>query len=644
MNWKAVSGGLALVILIAVLIFSLSGTENPSTGEQTNPQPIPPNLQQMEAPMLAALVASGELPPVEERLPKNPAVVVPVDKPGRYGGVWRRYAIDSDSPGMSRIIYDPALRWSADGMEIKPNLCWKREVSDDYRIFTFWLREGVRWSDGHPMTTEDVRFWWEDYILDKELNPLTPTWVRIGEDLPVFEVLGPYSFRFVFPRPYGLFLERVAWRGNMWMPKHYLKQFHRNYRPEEELRAEAAAAGFSFWYQLFSDKLLWESNPEVPMITAWVIKNSWSSPHRVFERNPYYWKVDNEGRQLPYIDRVTHDAIQARGTLLFNLMNGDVLLQARHVGLKDIPLFEEAVRRGKVEIYNWIPASNQGLSIMINQTYTGDDVFARELLREKKVRWALSYAIPREEISELFYYGLGTPRQPAPIEQSPYYDYGRRFAETALEYNPEKANRLIDELGLTKRNANGYRLRPDGKPIALTVDHGASTEGAQLAEYFSRRCLAPLGIRGILKPNTGRRVWAGMPMLYLGSGIGRNHQLLIQPIWYIPYNHHPYWAIQYGLWYKTNGAQGWQPPEEILRIQEIYGEIKASGDKFRRYELMGQILDIHAENLWLIGALGGIPSPVIVSPRAGNVPREIISSWLFMTPGNAHPEQFYAKW
>ena len=103
MNWKAVSGGLALVILIAVLIFSLSGTENPSTGEQTNPQPIPPNLQQMEAPMLAALVASGELPPVEERLPKNPAVVVPVDKPGRYGG---RVATVCDRLGFAGNVAD----------------------------------------------------------------------------------------------------------------------------------------------------------------------------------------------------------------------------------------------------------------------------------------------------------------------------------------------------------------------------------------------------------------------------------------------------------------------------------------------------------------------------------------------------------
>jgi len=594
--------------------------------------------------MLAARVAAGELPPLSERLPNNPAVVVPVDQPGRYGGIWRRYAIDSDSSGMSRLIYDPALRWSGDGLEIEPNLCWKWEVSDDFRTFTFWLREGVRWSDGHPMTTEDVRFWWEDYILNEELNPLTPTWVRIGEDLPAFEVMGSYSFRFVFQRPYGLFLERVAWRGDMWMPKHYLKQFHRSYRQKEELNAKAAAAGFGFWYQLFNDKQLWQSNPEVPMTTAWVIKNHWSSPHRIFERNPYYWKVDTEGRQLPYIDRVTHDSIQARGTLLFNLMNGGVLFQARHVGIRDIPLFDDAVRRGKVEIYNWIPASNQGLSLMVNQTYTGDDEFARELLRKKKFRWALSYSIPREEISELFYNGLGNPRQPAPIVQSPYYEYGRRFAETALELDLDKANRLIDELGFTERNADGDRLRPDGKPIALTVDHRADIEGAQLAEYFVRRCLEPLGIRGILKMNTGRRVWAGMPMLYLGSGMGRNHQLLIQPIWYIPYNHHPYWAVQYGLWYKTDGEQGWEPPQEIRKIQDIYSEIKASGDKYWRYELMGQILDIHAENLWLIGALGGIPAPVVVSPQAGNVPRDLISSWLFMTPGNAHPEQFYCKW
>ena len=545
---------------------------------------------------------------------------------------------------MSRLIYDPALRWSADGREIRPNLCWRYEVSDDSREFTFHLRQGVRWSDGAPLTVEDVRFWWEDIILNKELNPIRPAWVQIEGKLPRLDILGPHRFRFVFPKPYGLFLERVAWRGAFWSPKHYLMRFHRKYRSGPELKALARKAGFHFWFQLFLSKSQWSSNPELPMTSAWIARNNWASAHKVFVRNPYYWKVDTAGRQLPYIDRVTHETLQDRGAMLFSFIGGDLLLQNRYVEFKDMPLFAGPVADGTLEVLNWIAAGSNGLCIMVNQTYTADDEFIRELLRAKKFRFALSHALPREEIRRLFYFGLGTPRQPAPIRQSPYYQAGRKFARTALDYDLDKANRLLDELGLTRRGPEGFRLRPNGEPIRVTVDHAPSTEMARIAEYICQRGLQPLGIRGIVKPATGQRGYAGLEMLSLRTGLDRAMQVLVDPHWYIPFNRLVYWATQYGLWYQSHGRRGWKPPEDIARIQRIYDRIKVCPDRQRRIELVGRILDIHAANLWLIGTVGELPEPVLVSPRAGNVPRNVVSDWLFMTPGNAHPEQFYCKW
>ena len=274
---------------------------------------------------------------------------------------------------MNRLIYDPALRWSADATEIQPNLCWKYEVSDDHRIFTFFLREGVRWSDGHLMTSEDVRFWWEDFILNSELNPLVPTWMQIQGETPKIEIPDPYCFRFIFPHPYGLFPERAAWQGEMWLPRHYLEQFHVKYAPPAELAAKVESSGLESWYQLFLDKARWWTNQDIPMIKAWIIKSDWERQHKVFERNPYYWKVDTKGRQLPYIDRVTHLTFQNRETLLLNFVGGDILVQMRYVMPNDLPLFEAPVRDGKMEVYTWIATGNHALGIQFNQSYTGDD-------------------------------------------------------------------------------------------------------------------------------------------------------------------------------------------------------------------------------------------------------------------------------
>jgi peptide/nickel transport system substrate-binding protein len=325
-------------------------------------------------------------------------------------------------------------------------------------------------------------------------------------------------------------------------------------------------------------------------------------------------------------------------------MSGDVLLQARHVSFRDLPLFENAIEKGKVNILEWRAGGNLSPFVVFNQCYMGKDAFIGDLLREKKFRWALSYALPRKEISELFLFGMGTPAQNAPIKHSPYYEYGRKFAETAIEYDLDQANRLLDELGLTARDPDGYRLRPDGKPLALTVDHRATTEGAQMTEYFTQRCLKPLGIKGILKPSTGSRTATGKHQLVFGEAMEGNMQLLISPGSYIPYQFYSNWGGQYGLWYQTKGVRGWKPAGDVARILKIYDEIKTCPVQEKRYELMGQIIDLHAENLWFISSLEGIPVPVVVSPRSGNVPENIVTSWFFFTPSNAHPEQFYLKW
>ena len=228
-----------------------------------------------EAPALAKLVVEGKLPPVEERLPDEPAVVEPVEEIGEYGGTWRRAAVSpTDTMIHVRLGYEPLVRWARDGKTIIPNLCTSWEVEEDGKVYTFHLRKGVKWSDGEPFTADDIVFWYEDILLNEDLTPSFPAWLAPkGEPVKV-EKVDDYTVKFIFASPYSLFLEYLAGPDTgphiFNYPKHYLKQFHPEYTRDEELAALTKEAGFDFWYQLFGDKAAPYTNPDLPTLRPWV--------------------------------------------------------------------------------------------------------------------------------------------------------------------------------------------------------------------------------------------------------------------------------------------------------------------------------------------------------------------------------------
>ena len=422
-----------------------------------------------QAPMLEIAEAAGKIPSLDERIPLEPLVINPPEQMGPYGGAWPRFATGPQDIGIikARLAYEGLVRWGPMAKEILPNLAVSWDVADSARSFTFKLRRGVRWSDGHPFTADDIVFWYERVIKNDDLTPSLPAaFVREGR-LMEMEKLDDYTVRFTFERPHGLFLKVLASGQSYEMadyPGHYLQQYHPDFVPVEELTARADSAGFDFWYQLWGDVRDWR-NKDLPRIWPWIIKEPPPTQPVVFERNPYYWKVDPNGNQLPYIDTMTFEIYDPE-TINLKAINGEIGMQSRHISFTNYPLFMENRVKGGYRVLHWISGSGGANILGLNLNHK--DPVLKGIFGDRRFRIALSHAIDRQAINDASFFGIGKPRQVSPPPTSSYYS--PEYESAYIEHEPDRANALLDDMGLTRRNEDGVRLRPDGEPIDITIE------------------------------------------------------------------------------------------------------------------------------------------------------------------------------
>jgi peptide/nickel transport system substrate-binding protein len=514
----------AVVELLAYLTYSLSGSGSTDLAAldalpvpQRQPTragalnrvaewPVSRGRSFLEAPESAARVASGELSPVSERLPQNPLVVVPPEQHGPYGGTWSRYGTGPSDIGVfgPRLAYDGLLRWGPMGQEIRPNLASSWEVEDEGRSFTFHLRRGVRWSDGVPFTADDIVFWYEDVLKNQDLTPVIPMDFKRGGELMGLDRLDEYTVRFRFKEPHGLFIKLMASSRSYEMvdyPEHYLRQFHESYVPDEQLRQLARQNGKDFWYQLFLGMVEWR-NPDMPRLWAWVCSEPPPARPAVFRRNPYYWKVDPDGRQLPYIDRVTFGIYDIE-TINLKAINGEIGMQARHINFPNYPLFMANRDKGGYRVLHWIDGGDGMIAISPNLNHR--DPAMRRIFQDRSFRIAMSHAIDREAINQANFFGVGVARQIAPPPVSRYYV--PEYESAYIEYDPAKAERLLDEMGLSERDANGFRLDLDGEPLVVHIETSSSQSGTARLFQMTAACWSAVGIRTKVK-TTARQLYA----------------------------------------------------------------------------------------------------------------------------------------
>jgi len=593
-----------------------------------------------EAPMLRERVEKGELPPVEQRLPEDPVVVTPIERIGEYGGTWRRLSMAVSDIGMdSRLGYEPLLRWNLAGDGVVPGLAHAWERSDDARRYTFHLRRGLRWSDGHPFTSEDFRFAVESVAGNAMLNPVSPKWLTTTSGLPRVQTPDPYTVVFEFTEPYGLFPQLLAFRGTqgpLFLPKHYLSQFHADYANPDELAALVAQNRCAFWYELFERKNDLRRNPELPSVGPFVIEVPYPSQRAIATRNPYYWKVDPEGRQLPYIDRISFLNVTDQTILNFKAIDGETDFQDRRINSYYLPLF---VRNAKAKGYRvQVGVTTEPLCVFVNQS--SRDERMRPLLMDRRFRVALSVALNREEIIRFIYHGHAEPSTAVASPQDPYFR--PEYDQTYIDYDPDLANALLDELGM-KRGADGLRRMPDGSRFheilhVFPSEMSAGQELWELVADFWREVGLAFTVRLDDATLSTLQVQSGKANFWSYGLTGMHWSLDGQM--HTPNSPRSFFAPLYGRYVATHGASGVEPPEEYQRLVDWHREMTSTPDEHLRRELADKILGQWNEQCYAIGICR--PSVVyVINNRFRNVPDELISSFRLMSPGYVGIEQFF---
>ena len=411
------------------------------------------------APMLDAAVSSGALPAVDDRLPSEPLVQDVTDAIGTYGGTLRRgFLGPSDHNNYTRVVYDALVRHAPDGGKVVPHVAKGWTSNEDFSQWTINLRAGMKWSDGAPLTADDIMFWYESILGNAELIPSTPLWMQNSDgSVAKVEKMSSTAVRWSFDQPNTAFLLALAGQDGadksiqnlVFAPGHYLKQFHPDFTNEADLDAKVSAAGFDVWTQLFSVEALPHLSGNRPSTAAWVPANGSTVADDTFviERNPYYFAVDAKGNQLPYIDNVKFKFFADKETLNLAAVGGQIDMQGRHLAMSNFPVLMENSDKGGYRVITYPTFGGSDAVIVFNQTYTNDEAIG-DILRNKDFRIALSHSIDRDAIKELAFLGIGEARQGVPAPFHPFYP-GDEYAFKYTQMDTTISNDLLDGIGLT---------------------------------------------------------------------------------------------------------------------------------------------------------------------------------------------------
>ena len=584
-----------------------------------------------ETPFFAKAVAAGKLPPVVQRIPKEPSLAE-LETLGKPGGDLRMLmASAKDSRlmvvyGYARLVrYTPALA-------LVPDILLGVDEQEG-RVFTLHLRPGHKWSDGQPFTAEDFRYWFEDIASNPELTPggQPPAMLADGQP-PTFEVLDPTTVRYTWAKPNPLFLPALAGPDPLFIyaPAHYLKQFNPKYTDPAKVAELVKDAGVHNWAALHTKRgeMYHNDNPKLPTLDPWVLKTKLPADRVVFERNPYYYRVDGAGHQLPYLDRIIFTIADSK-IIPAKTGAGESDLQARYLRFDDYTFLKAGEAGGNYHVRLW--RTGPGSQLALYPNLNAADPEWRKLMRDARFRRALSLAIDRHEINQVIYFGLAIEGQNTVLPQSPLYR--TEYRSDWANYDIDAANKLLDQVGLAQRDSDGMRLLPDGRPASIVVeDSGESSEKSDMLELI-RDSWRRVGIQLYSKPSQltlfRRRVFSGEAIMSLDNGLDNGiPTAAMSPAEFAPTAQDQLEWPKWGEYAETNGRSG-EPPDlpEAVKLKQLNDDWLAATTPQDQARIWHEMLGIWADQVFSMGTVAGVLQPVVVSDRLRNVPSEAIYSW-----------------
>ena len=603
-----------------------------------------------ENPLFADRVESGALPPVAERLPEDALVYLPYDDCGSYGGMLRGLSKALES-GTSEILswrHVNLVRLSDDLQTLVPNVAKSWEWNDDFTSLTMTLRKGHKWSDGTPFTSDDVVFYIDDLINNKELHSVTPAvWTVGGKSVEITKI-DDQRFRFDFAAPYPGLLHYLATGGSYfaaYAPKHHYMKYHIEYNPKAD--EEAKTAGFDGWVQRFG--LIWHKWKDAenitphaltrPTLESHVIEVETNTERRRYVANPYYFKIDTAGNQLPYIDR-QHERFLDQELFVLSILNGEVDQKAQTVGLSNYSVLKEGEEKG--DYYIQLPPGGTGPPIVFSQTHA--DPRVRAVYGDVRFRKAMSLAINRAELNDVLWFDLGKPQQALPLGVPFVTDADRNYM---IAYDTAAANKLLDEMGM-KRGSDGMRLHPDGEPFNILWQYALQFTGSTEFTTLVREYWMAVGINVTLKEVTSQlireKATNSTSDINMEWDVPFEPNLISQIDFYIPpYGDiGPLTGVQWRNWYDTDGTTGEEPPawvKRLFELAEIWKTVLPGSDRYM--EIGREMVRINLDNMVIIGTVAELPGPTVVSNKLRNVTEWTVQNFNYGRTYPFRPDQWY---
>ncbi len=659
----------ALSAVVAVAALAQNASKSALIGKLEGPEVVtdaaklPKSLK--EAPQLAELVKAGKLPPVAERVGQDPVVIKPLREVGKYGGTWRGgFTGPADFWNGFRCCSGPdhLMFWDYTGDKVVPNLAKSLEMQDGGRAWLVHLRRGMKWSDGKPFTADDFVFWFEDIYQNKDLVPTPSATMAINGKQGAIEKVDTYTVQFKFPEPYFMLPDVLAgstdlagqgfaYRGmGGFAPAHYLKQFHPKYAGQAELDKKVKEAKFDSWVRMFLAKNDWALNPELPVLSPWKTVTAINTPTWTLERNPYSVFVDTAGNQLPYIDRVVLTLGENLEVINLRAVAGEYDFQQRHLDLGKLPVFIENQAKGGYKVYLDPGDYGGDMIIKFNLNYDADPEIAK-WFNTADFRRALALGIDRDQINETFWLGTGTPSSVVPADGNKY-NPGPQYRKLWATLDVRKANEMLDKIGLAKKDAQGFRLRSDGKGrlrIEIMTLGGQFVQFTQIAEMIReqwKRIGIDLTVQEVERSLALKRTAANEQQLGAWNNDGSEH-LFTFPLHVFPFELAAVASSGplYVKWFHSAGAQGREPEPKMRELMEKWKKAFGVPEK-ERIQLGKEVWKIAAEEVYIIGVIGMGPASMgvrVVKTNMGNIPSRQYNSPDGKTPGISRPMTFYWK-